>query len=56
MEEDYRKELSNGFISEQLELNESVEDVLDAIPDADDAVPEYTFKDITKWMPLVYYD
>jgi hypothetical protein len=29
---------------------------LGSIPDAEDGVPDYTFKDITKWMPLVYYD
>ena len=26
------------------------------IPDADDNIPLYTFEDINRWMPLVYYD
>lgn len=29
---------------------------MDSIPDAEDGVLNYSFKDITKWMPLVYYD
>ena len=31
-------------------------DVLDSIPDADDEIVQYSFKDINRWMPLVFYD
>jgi hypothetical protein len=39
-----------------LAFTESTEDIIDSIPDADDELPNYNFNDITKWMPLVYYD
>ena len=30
--------------------------MLDRIPEALDGVPDYNFTDITKWMPLVFFD
>ena len=54
--EDYRRELLKAE-PKQLELGESsAENIFDEIEDADDGVADYVFKDITKWMPLVYYD
>ena len=36
------------------ELDET--DMLDSIPDAEDDIVHYSFGDINKWMPLVFYD
>ena len=43
--------------AKKTEVAEVVEtDVLNDIPDAEDDIAEYTFSDITKWMPLVFLD
>jgi hypothetical protein len=53
---DFRKELSQEE-SKKTQINDFEEnDVLDSIPDAEDDIVQYSFGDINKWMPLVFYD
>ena len=53
---DFRKELSQEE-NKKTQINDFEEnDVLDSIPDAEDDIVQYSFGDINKWMPLVFYD